>query len=235
MAAPVIETFSTSTSGGSDPVTVTYPTGITSGDLLVACCSSGTTTVRDWDALAGWTELFDYDSSVGGINGSSQVSYKVAAGTETGTFSWGVQDTFTEASMVLLRISGAEDPATTAIVYANSTDGTGGSATSPNATASSDDTLSIRMQCFRRNGSITSVTDHALVGSADDSSTIVYVWEDVVTSGATGTKSVAYTPTWWSAPALAHSVLLISPPAAGGSSNLIYPDNNRSIFGGYES
>jgi len=235
MAAPVIETIATSTSGGSDPVTVTYPTGITSGDLLVACCSSGTTTVRDWDAIAGWTELFDYDSAVGGINGSNQVFYKVAAGTETGTFSWGLQDAFTEASMVMLRISGAEDPATTAIVYANSTDGSGGSATSPTATATVDDTLSVRMQCFRRNGSITSVTDHTLIGSANDSSTIVYAWEDVVASGATGTKAVVYTPTWWSSPALAHSVLLISPPAVAASSNLIYPDRDRSIFGGYES
>jgi len=238
MAAPVVESSIKASEEGSDTLDFTFMADIASGELLLACCQSGTVGTRDFDAKTGWTELFDYNFSAAGLNGSHQIFYKVADGTESGADTWGIQDQWTRASLVMLRISGAEDPATTPIVYVTSVDGASGSATAPAAVATDDDSLSIRCQGRYRGGLILTCEDHAFIENAQVSNTKIDVWEDVVPAGSTGTKSVTYSPTWWSSPSVGHSVLLIAPPASGGSNwpgPAGFIPSTKQIFGSHES
>lgn len=89
-------------------LTLTYPTGVTAGELLLgAICHKDTTGSRTWPA--GWTE-FKTVLQAAGSGGSISWAWKAAAGTETGNFT--VTDTVsTRWAWFVFRLSGADTSA----------------------------------------------------------------------------------------------------------------------------
>ena len=111
-------TFEDATSGfnstNSATHTITYPATVNADDLLVHWFTSddNTYTTSGW-AAEGWTVIVDDFASTG-----SQVlgncAYLYADGTETGTFDITTSGDIEKSAWVILRFSGAEDPATQA-------------------------------------------------------------------------------------------------------------------------
>jgi len=104
MASPVVETTaeSNTTSAGANH-TVTMPSGIVAGDLVVVCMNIGSTSATI-NALAGWTELLDE-----GVSNGLFIAYQFATGSISNpTF---VSSANTRDATISYRISGAIDPA----------------------------------------------------------------------------------------------------------------------------
>ena len=126
MAAPAVQTTAESaTTTASTSHTVTLPSGIAAGDLLVIIgCGVAATT---YDASgAGFTELLD-ENAVRGI----RVFVKLATGSE------GASITITSAASqkpawIAYRISGADDPAVTAPTLGTTATGTSTTPDPPN-------------------------------------------------------------------------------------------------------
>ena len=77
MAFPIVETTNNGTTADGTSHTVNLPTGIVSGNLLLAMFSLSTPATATWPA--GWTELYD-TASAGTLMGSG--AYRVADGGE---------------------------------------------------------------------------------------------------------------------------------------------------------
>lgn len=124
MAFPAVQTTAesaTTTAGTSH--TVTLPSGITSGDLLIVIFSHAVSCTLN--ALTGWTELVDTAAA-----NAEKVLYRKADGTEGASISL-TSSASTKMSAIAYRISGAEDPATQAPQLSTVATGT---STAPNAT-----------------------------------------------------------------------------------------------------
>ena len=115
------------TTGG--PSTVTAPTSISSGNLLVASVSSGTSTIT---APSGWTQYQVVAAS--GAAPQIAIYYKAATGSEPTTYVWSTSVTAQPVLVSIFNISGASTTApfnglfsgnsTTAAVTAGSSTGT---------------------------------------------------------------------------------------------------------------
>jgi hypothetical protein len=108
-AFPVMESsaasLDSSYSGGSGTKTFTLPSGITSGDLLVAviyAAEAGPTITK-----SGWTATAASPSSNG--NARCTVLYKEADGSESGTIAFDFSNMATHAGACIYRISGQHD------------------------------------------------------------------------------------------------------------------------------
>ena len=217
MAAPVVESISSSTIDNAD-LSITKPSGTVEGDLLVATGIVGNGADRYLSPPAGWTEIV---SDMNAISGSSsmwvQAWYKIAGGSEPSSYTFTQNQTFTKSNLVLSRISGAEDPATTAIEYATSANGASGTADTPSITPKVDDSLVTRFAGSARtsSGAITPPTGYT---EQYDLRSVYSAWLASKTQGAsaTGTEAFTYTPTWWSSPAWGHIALAIAPAGGGG-------------------
>jgi hypothetical protein len=100
MAFPQIATASEGNSGGTaSSLTVTLPTGIASGDLIVVEVSIDGTTAATWPS--GWTQL--YAANTGPV-ARIEVRYRVADGTEGSSIS--VTTASTESTYIARRITG---------------------------------------------------------------------------------------------------------------------------------
>lgn len=140
MASPAVQTTNesaTTTAGTSH--TVNLPSGIQSNDLLIVCLDKGSTAATV-NALEGWTELLDENAGNG-----LYIAYKFANGTESGTITL-TTSASTRSAEVVLRISGAENPAVQAPVVGTTATGTSTTPNPPSITPpSSKDYLFIAM------------------------------------------------------------------------------------------
>lgn len=83
MTAPSVASYVSSPDSGSGTTkTINLPTGITSGDLLVIVTSHNNNNASPVSYPAGWTELFDLNST---SSISATAAYRVADGTEGST------------------------------------------------------------------------------------------------------------------------------------------------------
>ncbi len=225
MAAPVFESVehnAISNGGTTDPCTVTKPTGTASGDLLIAFAGSGLSTARKFSTPSGWT-LQAEDVTGGTVGGSIQniqLFYKVAGGSEPSTYDFTPATTNLKGCVAICRVSGAEDPATTALVHVFDREGAAGSCSSPSVTPTDADSLVIRNLINVRRSSTGTVTFPSSTEQLDaKSNSLCRVAVGSFTNGAssTGTETVTYTPTSWPTPQWGHIVVAIAPTAGGSS------------------
>ncbi len=106
MAHPVVaDTAESATTSAGTSHTVTLPGSIAAGDLLIVCLAKGSTAATI-STLAGWTELLDEGVATGLF-----IAYRWATGGDSNpTFT---TSTSTRSASIALRITGAENPATT--------------------------------------------------------------------------------------------------------------------------
>ncbi len=107
MASPVVESRATSQEGGATTTshTVTLPSGIASGDLVIVVFHAENDVGITWPG--GWVEL-----SSTANNSRTETAYLEASGGETSITV--TTDAGTESAHCSLRVSGAEDPDTQA-------------------------------------------------------------------------------------------------------------------------
>lgn len=108
-AFPIVETTATSVEVSDiTSHTVNYPTGISSGDLLIAIFTADSNPVITFPG--GWTTFFN-KVEAGTSNTRTAAAWLDAAGTETGTFTVTTSTAQASAHNVY-RISGAANPST---------------------------------------------------------------------------------------------------------------------------
>ena len=113
--------------GGSDPMTLTYPATVNAGDLLF-CASGGDNSSQTYTWPSPWTKVSEMVNSQSGFS----TAFLVADGTEGGnTFDLDL-NVADENAWVFFRITGAVDPAVTAIEHSASNNATD---TAPNPLA----------------------------------------------------------------------------------------------------
>ena len=235
MAAPVlgnIQTAEVVNGGTTDPLVITKPTSTAEGDLLIMVANCRDTSSRNLNTLSGWTRIYNAHSTLAGLLCWTQVYYKVAGASEPSTYSWAVSATFTKARAWMARISGAEDPATTAIVQAYSADGSSGNAISPAVTPTDADSLVIRHLASPRTSS-GGLTFPTATEQLDTIGTNVRHGFGTFTHGttSTGTETITYTPTWWSSPAWGHFTMAIAPPGGAGHADLTVTEATVTVAG----
>lgn len=96
---PTVVTTNTSTGASSSSHTVSLPTGIVSGNLLIAFCALNDDRTHTWPA--GWTELTDADTG----NIVASVAYRVADGSEGSTISVSLGGGSSTSAHITLRIT----------------------------------------------------------------------------------------------------------------------------------
>jgi len=133
VAFPQIETQTESSedSASTTSHTVSLPSGIQSGDLLLILFTTGDATTQDVTWPMGWTEIVEVDNTGGGDQVAA-VAYREADGGEGATITV-TTDTDGRSAHQALRISGAEDPDTQAPEEANDS-GNNASADCPDLT-----------------------------------------------------------------------------------------------------
>lgn len=140
MATPVVESTAIfSKDWGSSSYNLTLPSGITSGDGLIAIISTNNNITHTWPA--GWTELDD--TNAGGATGvSSSVAYRKADGTEGSTVNVSLSSGSNVASRIY-RISGTDFATYAPEVQAATGSSTGPDSPSITHSKGSDDYLYI--------------------------------------------------------------------------------------------
>lgn len=109
MASPVdAARIGTNVSTAADPITATYPTGIAAGDLLVMYIRVPAATALAAGAPSGWTRLVD-GVSTDAADDLNYVLYKVADGSESGTFTIDMAAS-AKAAVLIWRFTGAGTP-----------------------------------------------------------------------------------------------------------------------------
>lgn len=106
MAIPVIQSSNTATSTASDTLTITKPTGLAVGDLMIAIIhSSASGTVRTHNTPSGWTVIQKDGASVAH---RPAAYYKIADSGDTAAsnFSFTLSASTTAMSGVLARVTG---------------------------------------------------------------------------------------------------------------------------------
>lgn len=146
MAAPVLEGFETNTSGSALSITINKPSGVVSGDLLLAILGVEDFSGGDpWGTPTGWTKL----GNVAGAPGCDfQVFYRVSDGSE------GASETFShnfgfgvELLGWYIRISGV-DTTTPINVFGTSGSGSGSSIVASSVTTTAADCLAFAICAF---------------------------------------------------------------------------------------
>lgn len=113
MAVPIVESVASTQASSASTLTITKPSGVVSGDLLVAFVSGtnaeGFGTVPAFSGPSGWTQRAEFSSSfTSGVGETLSLWTKVASGSEPSNYTW--TNTGTPASIHLAggiaRISG---------------------------------------------------------------------------------------------------------------------------------
>lgn len=87
---------------GTANLTVSKPSGVVSGDLLVAIMwTARTGASRSWTQPGGWTEAYDSGSS---SNMNMAVAYKVAGGSEPSSYTFTLSNTDRNMQGIILRV-----------------------------------------------------------------------------------------------------------------------------------
>lgn len=111
MASPVdANRIATNIATAADPWTVTWPTGITAGQLLILFMKLGAPTSAGLQ-VPGWTSLVA--NHVDGGFYRNDIWYRWSDGTETGTFSLDLVSA-QKGAVIIWRITGAANPSTQA-------------------------------------------------------------------------------------------------------------------------
>lgn len=85
--------------GVTNILTLTKPTGVVSGDLLIACITEDSVTTSGVSIPTGWTRLISAVVSSGNTLYGAMY-YKVAGGSEPSSYSWGNMTGFTDANLI---------------------------------------------------------------------------------------------------------------------------------------
>ena len=142
MAFPVVATSASgNVAAGSSSKTVTLPTGIASGDVLVLWFHTDGNTTISWPA--GYTELFEADMAAEGGSGTASLAHRTADGGEPASITVTTGGT-QEAAWGVYRITGASGNVAHAFA-----EGSSASPDPPNLTPSwgAKDTLWIAAAC----------------------------------------------------------------------------------------
>jgi hypothetical protein len=161
---PAVATTNTSaTTTANTSHTLNLPSGIASGDLLIAMLSgyigSGTTPV-DISWPSGWTEFFEQDASTGSLHLAVAGAYRKADGTEGASITV-TTNLSVRAAHNAYRITGAADPAVQPPEAAGTSDtatGTGIDPPSLTPTGGAKDYLWLAVAGWRRTG-VSATTD----------------------------------------------------------------------------
>jgi hypothetical protein len=205
MAVPVVETVATSGSSTNvSTCTVTMPSGVASGDLLVVSLSIAAN--RTITAPSGWTLVYnDLESSA-----PTRVAtyYRVAGSSEPASYDWTV-NIGTNFNASALRISGVNG---TTPIDVSQNDTTASNSISPSVTTTGSDRLILRIFHMGRDRTFTQPTSHtkqteSAVGVACDQSTAT-----ITQSGAGATGTATWTVAGGGNDRSVHHVLAIAPP-----------------------
>lgn len=105
MALPVIQSSNTATSTASDTLTITKPTGLAVGDLLVAViASSASGTVRTHNTPAGWT-VIQKEGFASAFRPAAYYKVADSGDTAASNFSFTLSGATTAMSGVLMRVT----------------------------------------------------------------------------------------------------------------------------------
>lgn len=142
MAAPTIGTATSAsgTSSGATSLTITKPTGVAEGDLLIAAFSASSG--RFFNTLSGWTALTS--QTIDSYDTRTFAKVATAADVSATDYTWALSSSFANPYMGLMAcVDGAADIAGNAIENAGGTGTTSGTATVPTVTPSDADSLVI--------------------------------------------------------------------------------------------
>lgn len=98
-AYPTVEATNTSSAASAASASVSLPTGIVSGNLLIALCVLFDDRTHTWPA--GWTELYDADTG----SQSSSAAYRVADGSEGASITVNFGGGSSASAHITMRIS----------------------------------------------------------------------------------------------------------------------------------
>lgn len=132
MAIVVESVSSTATASATTTLTITKPTGLAEGDLMVAILSAGDagdTSVGTWNTASGWS-LVETNDFYGGVSQSVQIKVATSGDVAASNFSFTVDATTTTLDGAILRCSGAASAVA-------ASDAVGDSSTYDNATGDS--------------------------------------------------------------------------------------------------
>jgi len=105
-AVPVVETWTFNDANNLDHVTLTKPTGVQSGDLLLIIVGSDAPNLDEWDALTGWTKFVGINSNDADANLACY--WRIADGTEAGTIDVTAGTNTDERLGWYIRVSGVD-------------------------------------------------------------------------------------------------------------------------------
>ena len=109
MAAPTFEEYTGGSTANGGSVSLAVPAGISAGDVLVAVVSHQSWGQPITGLPSGWTTIYNGPSPASGYDHWTYFGYKIATGSESGSFTWshgGTADDYWAASMV--RYSGCD-------------------------------------------------------------------------------------------------------------------------------
>lgn len=179
--APVVisNSFAESGTGG---ITITKPSGVASGDLLVAVLSDGGGTNCTWTPAAGWTEIADET-----VTPNMSVAYKVAGGSEGASYAFTSTGVGSFGAGVIFCIRNGSYDVISAIATS-----IGAVACVPaSVSASCDGSLLLSaFACYT--ASVTWSTPSGMTSAFSDTNATrpgIAVFRQVVPYGATGTRS----------------------------------------------
>lgn len=201
--------YETGSGTGTGNVTVNKPSGSATGDTLYAFMLTGDT-VNDYFTLpSGWTSVLAVDTG----SYYMRIYRRTLDGSEGSSFAFTPNEYLGGGRVTIVCVRGSD---TAGDVTASSwSSGGSGSSTSPTITPSAADSLVLRcIAHIRSDHDVTSVAD-CTIGYETTTGTCFTGIASQSASGATGTKAVAYTPSWHEAEH--HMVLALAPAAAGSA------------------
>lgn len=226
MAAPVLESAeygSVRNGAATSPATVTKPSGTASGDLLIACVVASSAGGRYFDTPSGWTS--EDLTNMGSTNHYYlQTFSKVAGGSEPSSYDFDPRVQYVIGGVIIARVSGAEDPATTSLVIATASSGASGTCTAPSVTPTDADSLVLRFcgSTYNAAGSGISFATSTEAIEAHTNNVDCAMASFTQGASASGTETVTYTPTWHPSPVFGHIAVAIAPSSGGAS---VFPMN----------
>ncbi len=105
-AVPVVETWTFNDANNIDHVTLTKPTGVQSGDLLLIIVGSDAPNLDEWDTLTGWTKFVGANHSDADANLACY--WRIADGTEADTIDVTAGTNTDERLGWYIRVSGVD-------------------------------------------------------------------------------------------------------------------------------
>jgi hypothetical protein len=179
---PEFFAVSSATNSGTT-VTISKPSGVIEGDLLVASVNGGEVKGSTWTAPSGWTEVLDQGSGA-----ALSLAYKVATSSEPTDYAFTMSSLFREAGGSILAYKNASYGGIGSLVV-----GTGASSSIdvPGITATSPNSLIIA-SVAQNYASASIIAPGAMTTRVTNSDATVPSWviaDQAVGAGATGTRT----------------------------------------------